>query len=194
MDNFSAPISDINQADRLSAEAMSREKPRLRNWLRRNIGDRADIEDLLQEIFIELVLANRAARKIEDVGAWLFRLVRNRVVDAFRRQGVRTRDATPTAQPGDEWTLLKSILPDPEAGPEAAYARALMESQLLAALSDLPAGQREVFIAHEIEGESFADISARSGASVNTLLSRKHYAVRKLRKTLEAGYRDYSTD
>jgi RNA polymerase sigma factor (sigma-70 family) len=156
--------------------------------------NRADVEDMLQDLFIELVVANRAARKIEDVGAWLFRAARNRIVDAFRKQTSRPRDAGPAAVPGDDWLSLLSMLPDPGAGPDAAYARAVIESQLVEALGDLPIEQREVFLAHEIDGESFAQISARTGVGINTLLGRKQYAVRKLRKTLETTYRDYSTD
>jgi RNA polymerase sigma factor (sigma-70 family) len=194
MDTFSAPIDQSTEADQLSAQAMARERPRLRNWLRRNFGNRADIEDLLQEVFIELVLANRAARKIEDVGAWLFRIARNRVVDAFRKQRSQTHHATPVSPVEDNWLSLKAMLPDAEAGPEAAYARAVIENQLVDALGDLPFEQREVFLAHEIKGESFAEISARTGVGINTLLGRKQYAVRKLRRTLEMNYRDYSTD
>jgi RNA polymerase sigma factor (sigma-70 family) len=194
MDTLPTPIDQSIEADALSAQAMSRERPRLRNWLRRNLVDRADVEDLLQDLFIELVMANRAARKIEDVGAWLFRAARNRIVDAFRKQGSRPRDAAPAAALEDDWPSLLSMLPDPGAGPDAAYARIVIENQLVHALGDLPIEQREVFLAHEIDGESFAEISARTGVGINTLLGRKQYAVRKLRKTLEMTYRDYSTD
>jgi RNA polymerase sigma factor (sigma-70 family) len=194
MDTLPTPIDPSIEADELSAQAMSRERPRLRSWLRRNLVDRADVEDLLQDLFIELVVANRAARKIEDAGAWLFRAARNRIVDAFRKQASRPLDAVPFAALEDDWPSLLSMLPDPGASPEAAYARAVIENQLVDALGDLPIEQREVFLAHEIDGESFAQISARTGVGINTLLGRKQYAVRKLRRTLEMIYRDYSTD
>jgi RNA polymerase sigma factor (sigma-70 family) len=194
MDTLPTSIDQSIDADALSAQAMSRERPRLRSWLRRNMINRADVEDLLQDLFIELVVANRAARKIEDVGAWLFQAARNRIIDTFRKQASRPRDAAPVAALEDDWPSLLSVLPDPGAGPDAAYARAGIENQLVDALSDLPIEQREVFLAHEIDGESFAQISARTGIGINTLLGRKQYAVRKLRKILETAFRDYSTD
>ena len=180
------PVTDQDQ--RIS-EAISRDEPRLRNFIRRRVADQSEAEDILQEVFYELVEAYRMMKPVEQVTAWLFRVARNRIIDLFRRksrEGVRA-DSAGLSEDGEVF-LWEELLPSPDAGPEAAYARSLLIEQLDDALDELPEEQREVFIAHELMGYSFKEISERSGVSVNTLLSRKHYAVLHLRDRLRAVY------
>jgi RNA polymerase sigma factor (sigma-70 family) len=180
------PVADQDQ--RIS-EAISRDEPRLRNFIRRRVADQSEVEDILQEVFYELVEAYRVMKPVEQVTAWLFRVARNRIIDLFRRksrEGVRA-DSAGLSEDG-EVLLWEELLPSSDAGPEAAYARSLLLEQLDDALDELPEEQREVFIAHELMGYSFKEISERSGVGVNTLLSRKHYAVLHLRERLRAIY------
>lgn len=180
------PVTDQDQ--RIS-EAISRDEPRLRNFIRRRVADQSEAEDILQEVFYELVEAYRMMKPVEQVTAWLFRVARNRIIDLFRRksrEGVRAESAG-VSEDGEalHW---EELLPSSDAGPEAAYARSLLLEQLDDALDELPEEQREVFIDHELMGYSFKEISERSGVGVNTLLSRKHYAVVHLRERLRAIY------
>lgn len=180
------PVTDQDQ--RIS-EAISRDEPRLRNFIRRRVADQSEAEDILQEVFYELVEAYRMMKPVEQVTAWLFRVARNRIIDLFRRksrEGVRAESAG-VSEDGEalHW---EELLPSSDAGPEAAYARSLLLEQLDDALEELPEEQREVFIDHELMCYSFKEISERSGVGVNTLLSRKHYAVVHLRERLRAIY------
>jgi RNA polymerase sigma factor (sigma-70 family) len=180
------------ERERRLDETVARDRARLRNFIRRRVPDRADAEDILQDVFYELVEAYRAMNPIEEATAWLFRVARNRIIDLFRR---KNRDAQRAAQPADtdSGELLRpaDLLPSPDAGPEAAYARSVLLEDLEEALAELPEEQREVFIAHELMGYSFQEIAAESGASVSALLSRKHYAVLHLRERLRGIYDDF---
>ena len=159
---------------------------RLRNFIRRRVPDPRDAEDILQDVFYELVEANRLLMPIEHVTGWLFRVARNRITDLFRKKKpVPFSDVTVEDQDG-ELMQFEDLLPSPDAGPEALYVRKLLLEELEVALSELPQEQREVFIAHELEGRSFKELSAETGVSVNTLLSRKRYAVLHLRLSLES--------
>ncbi len=175
------------EQDRRITEAVKQEQSRLRNFIRRRVPDSQDAEDILQEVFYELVEANRLLVPIEHVTGWLFRVARNRITDLFRkkkREGLRSE---PAAMAEDREVLqLEELLPSPDAGPEALYARGVLLEEMDAALDELPEEQREVFIAHELLGQSFKEIAVRTGVSVNTLLSRKHYAVLHLRERLQA--------
>ena len=176
------------EQDQRISEAIEGERARLRNFIRQRVPDEADAEDLLQDVFYELVEAYRLMKPIEQVGAWLFRVARNRVIDLFRKKRVdRSTEESMVAENGAV-LRLEDLLPSPDAGPEAAYARSLLLEELDEALQELPAEQREVFIAHEFEGRSFRELAAETGVSVNTLLSRKHYAVLHLRQRLQAIY------
>jgi RNA polymerase sigma factor (sigma-70 family) len=183
------PMADQDQ--RIS-EAISREQLRLRNFIRKRVADREDAEDILQEVLYELVEAYRMMKPVEQVTAWLFRVARNRITDLFRK---RSREAQTSE--GEEFTdeaesfLLEDLLPSPDAGPEAAYTRSVLLAELDEALDELPAEQREVFVAHELMGYTFKELAAESGVSVNTLLSRKHYAVLHLRQRLQAIYDEF---
>jgi RNA polymerase sigma factor (sigma-70 family) len=180
------------QDERIS-KAIDREQARLRNFIRRRVADRQDAEDVLQEVFYELVEAYRMMKPIEEVTAWLFRVARNRIVDLFRR---RKREAftDPLTATNEEGETLswEDLLPSADAGPQAAYVRRVLLEEIDAALYELPDEQREVFVAHELMGYSFKELSARSGVSVNTLLSRKHYAVLHLRERLRAIFDEFS--
>ena len=170
------------QQRRISAD-IERESPRLRNFVRRRVSDAADAEDILQDVLAELVESYRLPQPIEQVGAWLLTVARNRITDFFRKKRPETfTDAI--GEEGDD-ALLDELLPSSDAGPEAAYARTLLVEEMEEALAELPPEQREVFIGHEIEGRSFKDMAAGSGVSINTLLSRKHLAVKHLRERLQ---------
>ena len=181
------------EGDRRLSEAIERERPRLRNFIRKRVADAADAEDILQDIFYELVEAYRLMKPVEQVGAWLFRAARNRITDLFRRRKREAAKTEPSAiKENGELTILEDLLPSPDAGPEAAYARSVLLEELDAALEELPKEQREVFIAHELEGRSFKELAAETGLGVNTLLSRKHYAVLHLRKRLQDIYNEFT--
>ena len=179
------------QDERIS-EAIDRDKTRLRNFIRRRVADPSDAEDILQEVFYELVETYRLMKPIEQVGAWLFRVARNRITDLFLKRKPEASTNDPVAEEEGEFLTLEDLLPSRDAGPEAAYARTVLLAELEDALEELPDEQREVFLAHEIEGRSFKDLAAETGLSVNTLLSRKHYAVIHLRERLRAVYDEFT--
>jgi RNA polymerase sigma factor (sigma-70 family) len=181
------------ERDQQLSEAIERERPRLRNFIRKRVADAGDAEDILQEIFYELVEAYRMLRPVEQVGAWLFRVARNRITDLFRKRNREgSRVDLSAGEANGELIILEDLFPSPDAGPEAAYARSVLVEELDAALDELPEEQREVFIAHEMEGRSFKELAAETGLSVNTLLSRKHYAVLYLRQRLQDIYDEFT--
>ena len=179
----------IIEQDQLISEAMERDQPRLRNFIRKHVTDSGEAEDILQDVFYELLEAYRLMKPIEHVTGWLFRVARNRMVDVFRRK--KSSSLNDPASAEEDSDTLEDLLPSAEAGPEAVYARNLLLDALDEALEELPDAQREVFIAHELMGRSFKEISAETGLSVNTLLSRKHYAVLHLRESLQSIYENY---
>lgn len=185
---MSRRASLMNERDRQISDIFAEERSRLRNFIRRRVPDDADAEDLLQEVFFELVEANRLLMPIEHVTGWLFRVARNRITDLLRKK--KPDPFSDEAVEDDEGELLRieDLLPSPDAGPEAVYARNVLLEELELALDELPDEQREVFVAHEIEGRSFKELSAESGVNVNTLLSRKRYAVLHLRERLQSLY------
>src|SRR3954466_1479706 len=177
------------EQDRRIAETFEREQPRLRSFIRRRVADSRDAEDILQEVFTELVEAYRMFQSIDQAGAWLFRVARNRIVDLFRKKKpVPLSDLAPQLDEEGEEMSVEDLLPSPEAGPEAAFARLMLVEELEEALDELPEEQREAFVAHEIEGISFKELSARTGVGVNTLLTRKRLAVLYLRERLREMY------
>jgi RNA polymerase sigma factor (sigma-70 family) len=183
----------ITEQDQLLSQAMERDRPRLRSFIRKHVADTSEAEDILQDVFYELLEAYRFMKPIEHVTAWLFRVARNRMTDLFRRKKPSSlNNAVATGEGEDTEDTLEDLLPSGDAGPEAAYARNLLLDALDEALEELPEAQREVFIAHELMGQSFKDISAETGLSVNTLLSRKHYAVLHLRQRLQSIYENYA--
>lgn len=182
---------NIDQNRRIS-ETITQEQVRLRQFIRKHVTNDGDAEDIFQEVFYELVDAYRLMKPIEKVGAWLFRVARNRIIDLFRsrRPAVLGNDAMLATEDG-ETQPWEDLLPSSDAGPEAAYARRVLLEELDAALEDLPEEQRDVFVAHEIQGRSFKELSTETGVSVNTLLSRKRYAVLQLRRRLQAIYDEF---
>jgi RNA polymerase sigma factor (sigma-70 family) len=177
------------EQDRRIAEVLQRDEGRLRKFIRRRVVSEGDVEDILQDVFYELVEAYRLMKPIEQVSAWLFRVAANRITDLFRRKKPEPFPDDVTSD-GDRLTMA-DLLPSPEAGPEAAYARGVLLEELEAALDELPEEQRNVFVAHELEGRSFKELAAESGLSINTLLSRKHYAVLHLRRRLQSIYNEF---
>jgi RNA polymerase sigma factor (sigma-70 family) len=179
------------QQDQWIAQAMERDGSRLRNYIRKYVVNRETTEDILQEVFCELIEAYRLVKPIEQVSAWLFRVARNRIVDGFRSRKVESLSQPKFGEDDDDAVSLEDLLPSPESGPEAAYARAVLLEEIDEALEDLPEEQRSVFVAHEWEGHSFKELSVETGVSVNTLLSRKRYAVLHLRRRLRSIYEDF---
>src|SRR6185369_10881392 len=176
------------ESDQRISEVVKREQFRLRNFIRRRVPDPRDAEDILQEVFYELAEANRLLMPIEHVTGWLFRVARNRITDLFRKkQPERFSDAA-VGKEDDELLQLEDLLPSPDAGPEALYARSVLFDELELAIDELPEEQREVFVAHELEGRSFKALAAETGVNMNTLLSRKRYAVLYLRERLQSIY------
>lgn len=184
----SLPPSLMSQNDRQITATVLRERSRLAAFIRRRIGDSSETEDILQDVFHEFVQAYRLPEPIEQVGAWLFRVARNRIIDRFRK---RKEQPLPMGDDADDDPGLDDLLPSTEAGPEAAYARNVLIDALQDALNELPKEQRDVFIAHELEGRSFKELSAETGVGVNTLLARKRYAVLHLRERLQTIYDDF---
>jgi len=181
----------LEQDQRIS-EVVKREQSRLRNFIRRRVPDPRDAEDILQDVFYELVEANRLLMPIEHVTGWLFRVARNRITDLFRKKRPERFSDTAVADEDDELLQLEDLLPSPDAGPEALYARNVLLDELELAVDELPEEQREVFVAHELEGRSFKEMAAETGVSVNTLLSRKRYAVLHLRERLQSIYDEFT--
>ena len=180
----------IDEQDRLIAAAVERDEPRLRSFIRRRVLDMGDAEDVLQDVFYELTEAYRMMKPVEQVTAWLYRVARNRITDLFRRKtAVSLNERADDEDGGRE---LEDLLPSPDAGPDAIYARNVLLEALDEALSELPEEQREVFVAHELMGQSFKELAEETGVSVNTLLSRKRYAVLHLRERLQELKEDFA--
>jgi RNA polymerase sigma factor (sigma-70 family) len=173
------------EQDQRMTEVIRREQSRLRNFIRRRVPDPSDVEDVLQDVFYKLVEANRLLMPIEHVTGWLFRVARNRITDLFRKKKPESFSDAPIVGEDDELLQLEDLLPSPDAGPDALYARHVLLDELDLAVDELPEEQREVFVAHELEGRSFREIARETGVNVNTLLSRKRYAVLYLRKRLQ---------
>ena len=183
------------EQDRRISDVVERERSRLRNFIRRRVRDTSDAEDILQDVFYELVEANRLLMPIEHVTGWLFRVARNRITDLFRKKKPESFSETAVADDDEGDSLdFEDLLPSPDAGPEALYARQALLEELEQAVAELPQEQRQVFIAHEVEGRSFKEIAAETGVSVNTLLSRKRYAVLRLRARLQAVYDEFTRE
>lgn len=177
--------------DQPIVDVVARDESRLRGFIGRRVPDVRDAEDILQEVFTELVEANRRLMPIEHVTGWLFRVARNRITDLFRRKRPEPLPA-PRDEGGGEHLGLDDLLPSPEDGPDALYARQVLLHELERAIGELPEAQRTVFVAHEIEGRSFKELAAETGVGVNTLLSRKHAAVRRLRARLQTSFAEFT--
>ncbi len=188
MKDAAGPERMALEQDLRISDVVKREQSRLRNFIRRRVPDPRDAEDILQDVFYELVEANRLLMPIEHVTGWLFRVARNRITDLFRKKKPESFSDPAVADEDDDLLQLEDLLPSPDAGPEALYARNVLLDELELAVDELPEEQREVFVAHELEGHSFKEMAAETGVSVNTLLSRKRYAVLYLRERLQSMY------
>jgi len=177
--------------DREIASTVQRERGRLLAFIRRRMADAAEAEDVLQDALYELVLAYRMMQPVEQAGAWLTRVARNRIIDRFRSEGPRPLTEPPAAEGEEHDDAFEDLLPAPDDGPESSVIRELLLEEIGAALEELPHEQREVFVAHELDGLSFKELSARSGVGINTLLSRKRYAVLHLQQRLRAAWDDW---
>ena len=191
LDRMALERMALEQDQRIS-EVVKREQSRLRNFIRRRVPDPLDAEDILQDVFYRLVEANRLLMPIEHVTGWLFRVARNRITDLFRKKDPESFSEIEPAEEEGGLLQFEDLLPSPDAGPEALYARNVLLHQLELALGELPEEQRAVFLAHEFEGRSFKELSAATGVSVNTLLSRKRYAVLHLRERLQRAYDEFT--
>ena len=181
----------IIEQDQLISQAVERDEPRLRNFIRKHVSDSGEAEDILQDVFYELIETYRMMKPVEHVTAWLFRVARNRMIDLFRKKKPDSLNSPVSSEAEEGGDTLEDLLPSPDAGPEATYARNLLLEALEEAIDELPEAQREVFVAHELMGQSFNEMAAETGLSVNTLLSRKRYAVLYLRQRLQSIYENY---
>jgi len=179
--------------NRRISEVIQRERRRLFHFIRKRVDDEGDAEDILQDVFYELTEAYRLMKPVEQVGAWLYRVARNRIIDRFRTRRPEGSGEIPLNATEEDGRRLEDLLPSPDAGPEAMYARSVLLEELDAALEELPEEQREVFIAHEMDGRSFKQLAEETGLSINTLLSRKHYAILHLRQRLQAIYEEFTS-
>ncbi len=175
----------MSEQDRQITDVVKEQGGRLRNFIRRRVADPEDAEDILQDVFSRLVEANRLLMPIEHVTGWLYTVARNRITDLFRKKQPETFSDLEVEDDEGESLHFEDLLPSPEAGPEAEYLRSVLIEELGAAIAELPQEQREVFVAHELEGRSFKELSEATGVNVNTLLARKRYAVLHLRKRLQ---------
>jgi RNA polymerase sigma factor (sigma-70 family) len=182
------------EQDQKIVEVLRREQSRLRKFIRGRVPDAGDAEDIIQDVFYELVRANRLLMPIDHVTGWLFRVARNRITDLFRARKLASFSDLAIADDDGEMLRIEDVLPSREAGPAALYARHMLLEELELALDELPKEQREVFVAHELEERSFREIAADTGVTVNTLLSRKHYAVQHLRRRLQGIYQEITRE
>lgn len=182
----------MGNQDRELSEIIAEERSRLRNFIRRRVSNLSDVEDILQEVFYELVEANRLLMPIEHITGWLFRVARNRITDLLRKKRPASFSDAAFETENGEPLRIEDLLPSPDAGPDALYIRSVLLDELELALGELPFEQREVFVAHELEGRSFKELSAETGVSVNTLISRKRYAVLHLRERLQNIYDEFT--
>lgn len=179
------------EQNRRISDVIHRERRRLFLFIRRRVGHDSDAEDILQDVLYELVEAYRLMKPIEQVGSWLYRVARNRIIDLFRKKRPVSLADIPFDRDAEEGLRLEDLLPSPEAGPDALFARSVLLDELEAALQELPEEQRDVFVAHEMDGRSFKKIADETGLSINTLLSRKRYATLHLRRRLESIYDEF---
>jgi RNA polymerase sigma factor (sigma-70 family) len=191
MEGILASDGDAAEQNRRLSDVIAREQARLRQFIRARVPSDTDAEDIFQEVFYELVDAYRLTKPLEQVGAWLFRVARNRITDLFRSRRTISQPAEPRAASQDEFADWEELLPSPDAGPDALFTRKVLLEELDAALDELPEEQRKVFVAHELDGRSFKDLTEETGVSLNTLLSRKRYAILHLRRRLQSIYTEF---
>lgn len=192
MEVILASDGDAAEQNRRLSDVIAREQSRLRQFIRARVRSDTDAEDIFQEVFYELIDAYRLTKPLEQVGAWLFRVARNRITDLFRsRRSISLEPAEARGPAEDDFADWEELLPSPDAGPDALFTRKVLLEELGAALDELPEEQRKVFVAHELDGRSFKDLTEETGVPLNTLLSRKRYAVLHLRRRLQSIYTEF---
>jgi RNA polymerase sigma factor (sigma-70 family) len=189
-----ARIAGMTEQDRQISEIVAEQRSRLRNFIRRRVPNPSDAEDIVQEVFYELVEANHLLMPIEHLTGWLFRVARNRIIDLLRKKRPEAFSDAAAEGEGGEMLHIEDLLPSPDAGPEALYLRNVLHDELELALDELPQEQRDVFVAHELEGRTFKEMAAATGVNMNTLLSRKRYAVLHLRDRLQSIYDEFTKE
>jgi RNA polymerase sigma factor (sigma-70 family) len=195
MDAALDPLLTRSAQDREISATVRRERGRLLAFIRRRVLDAAEAEDVLQEALYELVAAHRLMQPVEQAGAWLMRVARNRIIDRFRKKKPELlADQGIELDEDDDVGGLEDLLPSPDEGPEAVAIRELLLARIETALAELPREQREVFVAQELEGASFKELAEKWNVGVNTLLSRKRYAILHLRERLQAAYDEWLED
>jgi RNA polymerase sigma factor (sigma-70 family) len=187
METIPAKFDLMTDKDLQITEIFVRERTRLGQFIRRRVSDPGEAEDILQDVLFEFIQVYRLPEPIEQVGAWLFRVARNRIIDRFRKK----KEEPMPDYDDEDGNWLEQILPSSDAGPEASYARTVLLDELQNALAELPADQRDIFLAHELDGLSFKEMAAETGLSINTLLSRKRYAVMYLRERMQTIYNEF---
>ncbi len=192
MEDVLSVAMESGEQNRRISEVIDRERRRLLNFIRRRVDDEGDAEDILQDVFFELTEAYRLMKPVEHVAAWLYRVARNRIIDRFRKRRPESLGEIPVNSSEEDALRLEDLLPSPDAGPEALYARSVLLEELDAALEELPEEQRQAFVAHEIDGRSFKQLAEETGLSINTIISRKRYAVLHLRRRLQAIYNEFT--
>jgi RNA polymerase sigma factor (sigma-70 family) len=192
MEDVLSIAMESGEQNRRISEVIDRERRRLLSFIRRRVDDEGDAEDILQDVFYELTEAYRLMKPVEHVAAWLYRVARNRIIDRFRKRRPEAWSEIPVISSEEDGLRLEDLLPSPDAGPEALYARSVLLEELDAALEELPKEQREAFVAHEIDGRSFKELAEETGLSINTIISRKRYAVLHLRSRLQAIYNEFT--
>jgi RNA polymerase sigma factor (sigma-70 family) len=189
-----ARIAGMTEQDRQISEIVAEQRSRLRNFIRRRVPNPSDAEDIVQEVFYELVEANHLLMPIEHLTGWLFRVARNRIIDLLRKKRPEAFSDAAVESEAGEMLHIEDLLPSPDAGPEALYLRNVLHDELELALDELPQEQRDVFVAHELEGRTFKEMAAATGVNMNTLLSRKRYAVLHLRDRLQSIYDEFTKE
>jgi len=194
MDDATSLESMALEQDQRISEVVKREQSRLRNFIRRRVPDPSDAEDILQDIFYKLVEANRLLMPIDHVTGWLFRVARNRITDLLRKKQPESLSDAAISNDEEDALTLEDLLPSPDAGPDALFARSLLLDELELALEELPEKQRDAFVGHELEGRNFKEMAAEANVSVNTMLARKRYAVLHLRERLRSLYDEFRNE
>jgi RNA polymerase sigma factor (sigma-70 family) len=183
----------MDLAMQIKEQTFLKEKDRLLSFIRNRVATVEEAEDILQDVFYQFIAGFETIESIDRVTSWLFSVARNKIIDRYRRESSRPQRADFGGHAGmeeDAPLTLQEILPDLGNTPEDAYLRETIWDAIMDALDELPAEQREIFMLNEIEERSFREISEQTGISINTLLSRKRYAILTLRKKLQRLYDD----
>lgn len=176
--------------EQIKERTIANEKNRLFRFIRKRVNNLEDAEDILQDVLFQFVSAFETIQSIESATSWLFTVARNKIIDRYRKKNLKIRQSGTNTAEGEEVLTLEEVLPDLGGSPEEEYFRRVIWEEINEALDELPANQRQVFVMHEFEEKSFKEISQFTGEGINTLLSRKRYAIQFLRKRLRTLYEE----